>query len=80
MNAKERNQIAIDAAKAILKSNGYFVDNLWHTDDVIQKYNCDEETALDILSRVFHDGRICERIFDKIDSVADLMGLNEEVQ
>jgi hypothetical protein len=36
---------AIDDAKKLLRSEGYFVDNLWQTDDVTMNYDCTEEEA-----------------------------------
>ena len=35
-------EIAIANAKLVLKQAGYFVDNLWHVDDVKLRYNCDD--------------------------------------
>lgn len=39
----------INNAKEILREAGYFVDALWHTDDVQEYYQCDKETAMEIL-------------------------------
>lgn len=33
MQTHDKSQI-INAARGILKAHGYFVDNLWHTDDI----------------------------------------------
>lgn len=40
----------VEKARQVLRDNGYFVDNLWHVDDVKERYNCtDDEQAQEIL-------------------------------
>jgi len=34
----------IEKAREVLRSNGYFVDNLWHIEDVIALCDNDEDT------------------------------------
>jgi hypothetical protein len=59
MNNEEINQ-----AKAVLRKAGYHVTCLWHVQDVTDRYECDEDTAYEILSEVL-DANI-ETIFDSI--------------
>ena len=41
-----------EQAKEVLRAKGYFVDNLWHVDDVKLRWNCtDDEVAQDVLNR-----------------------------
>ena len=44
-----KENLTIEDAKKILEKHGYFVGNLWHIDDVMNNYECDEETAQGIL-------------------------------
>jgi len=37
---------AVEAAREILKAQGYFVDNLWHVDDI--HFLCEEKNHLPI--------------------------------
>jgi hypothetical protein len=39
----------LSKAKETLKRYGYFVDNLWCTDDVVLRYQCSEEDAQGVL-------------------------------
>jgi len=36
-------------AKEVLKNAGYFVDNLWHVNDVQTRFECSDEQAYNIL-------------------------------
>ena len=60
------------SAKLLLESEGYFVQNLWHTDDVCQNYDVDQDE--DALT----SGRITTQIFEAIDSVADQNGYEKK--
>ena len=46
---KELRLAQIDNAKQYLESQGFFTANLWHTDDVCQNYNVNQDQALDII-------------------------------
>lgn len=54
-------------AKDFLRSNGYYVDNLWHVTDVQNKFECTDEEAQDILFEVHNNDGIVENIFQGID-------------
>lgn len=63
--------MSVEEAKAVLKENGYFVDNLWHVDDVKLRYNCDDDDeAQDILERALTNDATMEQIWFAIDMVA----------
>ena len=50
---------------------GYFIDNLWHVDDVKLRYNCDDnEQAQDILDKALTNEYTLEQIWFAIDMVA----------
>lgn len=68
--------MSVEQAKEVLKANGYFVDNLWHVDDVKLRYNCDDdEVAQDILDRALTNDATMEQIWFAIDMVAQDEGL-----
>lgn len=41
---------AIDEALQVLRDAGYYVDNLWHVDDVKNRFDCSNEIAQKILN------------------------------
>ena len=62
----------IEQAKQVLKDAGYFVDNLWHINDIKDKYNCDsDEQAQSILYNSLTNESVMEHIWDSINIVAD---------
>lgn len=67
---------AIANAKLVLKQAGYFVDNLWHVDDVKDRYNCDDDDqAQSIINEALTNGATMEQIWFAIDMVAQDEGL-----
>jgi len=50
-----------------LKSLGYYVDNLWHIDDVQQNYNLDNDDAYEVLDRIMQSEYMVSSIFEMID-------------
>ena len=63
-------------AKDFLRGEGYFVDNLWHVNDVQEKFECDEETAQDILYWTLTSPTMIEHINEDISYIAR----NEELK
>ena len=58
----------IEEAKQVLRDAGFFVDNLWHINDVKDRYNCDNnEQAQSILYNALTNESTMERIWDSID-------------
>jgi hypothetical protein len=68
----------IDKAKEFLKSKGYFTYTLWNTDDVTMNYDCTEEEAMEVLSKVFNNEWINEQIFDSITIIAESLNLKRK--
>lgn len=62
-NARIRIARAVEHAKAILKDNGFFVDNLWHVDDVKGKFECTDEEAQDVLRDALKNEATMEQIW-----------------
>jgi hypothetical protein len=64
-------------ARALLKSKGYFTDNLWCVDDVTQNYDCSNDKAYDILDRAMNNSATMEQIFLAIDDVCDELNIKQ---
>ena len=61
------NEDKIEEAKNLLKENGYYVDNLWKIEDVKSRFECDDETAYDILDLALTNEATFEQIWFSID-------------
>ena len=69
--------MTVEQAKAVLRQNGFFVDNLWHIDDVKINYNCEcDEQAQAILDGALTNDVTMEKIWEAIDVYAEEEGLN----
>jgi hypothetical protein len=66
-----------DKAKQLLKSKGYFVDNLWTVNDVLSKFKCSEEQAQDILYSALTNEATIEQIWFSIQEFGDMEDLEE---
>lgn len=71
-------QIDIENAKELLRSEGYFVDNLWQTEDVKMNYQCTEEQAQKVLNRVLQYDAIYELVWEGIKYEAENMKLKNK--
>jgi hypothetical protein len=56
----------IHMSKLNLHDAGYFTDNLWHIDDVIDNFECTEEQAMKVLEEVMTNGEVIHSIFEEI--------------
>lgn len=68
----------IKQAKQLLKNNGYFIDNLWHVDDIKygansedEYFECSDKLAYKILSDAIEQDHINESINDSIKIIID---------
>lgn len=61
----------IEAAKKVLTDAGYYVDNLWHIEDVTSRYKCDDTTAMAMLDSALTHSWIVEKINETIDEMAN---------
>ena len=59
--------MSTEQAKELLKKNGYYIDNLWHVDDVQQRCYCTEEQAQEILNKSLTDEETVGGIWSAID-------------
>lgn len=68
----------VEEAKALLKENGYYTDNLWHIYDVKDNYECeDDDQAQDVLDSALTNEATMDRIWFAIRFHADEYGLKE---
>lgn len=76
LNLARKQLKDVNYAKEILKKGGYFVDNLWHVEDVQSwAYECDEETAQKILNMALTDDYTMEQIWYSIDSACETLAI-----
>jgi hypothetical protein len=61
----------VATARALLRSKGYFTENLWCVDDVTQNYKCSNDVAYDVLDKAMSNDATMEQIFLAIDDVCD---------
>jgi hypothetical protein len=65
----------INKAKEVLRKAGYFVDNLWHIDDVKLRFQVfDNEDAQDILNDALTNEWVFDQIWYAIDNAAEYKG------
>ena len=67
--------IEIAKAKQLLKSEGYFVDNLWQTCDVTINWDCSEDEAQEVLSKAMQNEATYDQIWYAIGETASSMNL-----
>ena len=73
-----KEHLSIEDAKKILERHGYFVTNLWHVEDVMTNYDCDEDTAQDILYKSLTNDYTIESIYESIDYFAEELNLERK--
>tara|TARA_R110002096_G_C14406904_1_gene707944 strand:+ start:418 stop:819 length:402 start_codon:yes stop_codon:yes gene_type:complete len=61
--------------RAELKNRGYFVDNLWHIEDVQDRFECTDKEAMEVLDTVFSEN---SNTWEMIDIIGCDMGLKEK--
>jgi hypothetical protein len=59
-----------EQAKQVLRDAGYYVDNLWHVNDVMDRWECDEHEAQEVLDGALTNGATMEHIHYAIDEYA----------
>lgn len=65
-------------ARELLETQGYFVGNLWHINDVMDRFECAEEDAQYILEQALTNPWIVESIHNTIRDIAIGNGLKEK--
>jgi hypothetical protein len=60
-------------ARAVLRKQGFFVENLWSTNDVTDRYNCSPEKAQQVLEMALKNDATMEQIWFAIDDACDTL-------
>lgn len=68
-------EIAIANAKLVLKQAGYYIDVLWHVDDVKNKFECNDDQAQKVLHNLLSNEYIVTETFSQMDEFAEIEGL-----
>ena len=67
---QETKEMLISQAKFTLKQAGYFVDNLWHIDDIKSRFECENnQQAQELLYNALTNEWVMEQIWYSIDMV-----------
>jgi len=64
-----------DKAREVLKRHGYFVENLWHTRDVTDDYQCTDNEAQEFLRIALTNEATMEQIRLAIDYACDALDI-----
>jgi hypothetical protein len=64
-----------EKALNLLSDEGYYVRSLWHIDDVMNKYKCTKQQALNILEDALDGELLVEEVFNRIDMFANKLNL-----
>lgn len=70
--------MTVEQAREVLKSNGYYVENLWHIDDVKGKFDCTDEQAMEVLNKSLENEATMEQVWYSIREFGDMNGLTEK--
>jgi len=76
IEAKKKMKDVLEA-RALLRSKGYFVDNLWTTDDVTENYNCTQEQAHQVLEMALTNEATMQQIWLAIDDACDHLEISK---
>jgi 5-bromo-4-chloroindolyl phosphate hydrolysis protein len=78
LNQAKKQLKDVLTAKQLLKSRGYFVDNLWHVDDVTGNYNCTQEQAQQVLEMALKNEATMEQIWLAIGDACDTLEIKSK--
>ena len=80
-NSNMENFQSVENARAYLREQGYFVDNLWHVDDVKSTFfnptdlsnngNIDSDLAMDVLNKTLTNSAVMEAIWESMGIIAE---------
>lgn len=70
---KELKEISSVDLVQELRLRGWCANNMWHVDDVMQRYECTSQQAMSVLEEVLASDRIQEEMYDAISDQAEYM-------
>ena len=63
--------MSVNEAKAVLKAAGYYVDNLWHVQDVKERFHADDDEAQEVLDSALTNEATMSQIWEAIHCAAE---------
>lgn len=79
MNIKDLKEVSSDDLRQELELRGWYTQNLWHVDDVMQNYDCASEDAMRVLDFVLtHNDHVTEEVFRGIDDQAEYSNIKRK--
>jgi hypothetical protein len=73
---KEKSS-SVATARELLRSKGYFVENLWCIDDVMENYECSKDVAYDVLHRAMKNEATMGQIWYAIDDACETLEIKK---
>ena len=70
---KDLKEISSEDLRQELELRGWYTQNLWHVDDVMQNYDCTSEDAMSVLEEVLTSESYMEETFNAISDQAEHM-------
>jgi hypothetical protein len=67
MNIKDLKEVSSEDLRQELELRGWYTQNLWHVDDVMQNYDCTSEYAMRLLDYALTSESIIEEVYQDID-------------
>ena len=78
LNQAKRQLKDVLTARQTLKSRGYFMENLWHVDDVMEGHHCSEEQAQQVLEMALTNAATMEQIWLAIEDACDTLEIKSK--
>ena len=79
MNIKDLKEVSSEDLRQELELRGWYTQNLWHVDDVMQNYDCASEDAMRVLDFVLtHNEHVTEEVFRGIDDQAEYSNIKRK--
>jgi len=78
MNIKDLKEVSSEDLRQELELRGWYTQNLWHVDDVMQNYDCASEDAMRVLDFVLTSDHVTEEVFRGIDDQAEYSNIKRK--
>ena len=78
MTIKDLKEVSSEDLRQELELRGWYTQNLWHVDDVMQNYDCASEDAMRVLDFVLTSDHVTEEVFRGIDYQAEYSNIKRK--
>jgi len=75
---KDLKEVSSENLRQELELRGWYTQNLWHVDDVMQNYDCTSEDAMRVLDFVLTSDHVTEEVFRDIDDQAEYSNIKRK--